>query len=108
MKPIAIALLFCAICIPACEESPPGVEPRLLEGPAEVVAEVESPEFVSKMLGCFSSLGQENATIIEYRDDAPVDAVMVQTVEVCFATHAHVSVGACLRDAMIDAGGVAP
>ncbi len=108
MKPIAIALLFCAICIPACEESPPGVEPRLLEGPAEVVAEVESPEFIGKMLGCFNNQSPATATHVEYRDTPPKDAVMMQTVEVCFASIEHVSVGSCLRDAMLDAGGVSP
>lgn len=106
---ILTTALFCLALTPfacdATEGEPDPISPRLLKGQAEVSLGTESPEFVGKMLGCFVDPLPAAATIIEYRDDEPVDAVMIQTVEVCFATHAHVSVGACLRDAMIEAGG---
>lgn len=111
MQKFITAIMFCAAVAfagDACDEPHDNVEPRFLEGSAEVVVGVESPEFVGKLLGCFSALDQESSTIIEYRDDTPVDAVMIQTVEVCFATHAHVSVGTCVRDAMLEAGGQVP
>lgn len=108
MQKFITAIMFCAAVAfagDACDEPHDNVEPRLLEGPVEVVVGVESPEFVGKLLGCFSELGQETSTIVEYRDSEPEGAVKVQAVEVCFATHAHVDVGACLRDAMLEAGG---
>ena len=111
MRKFLTTILFClaiALANDACDDASEPDEPvslRLLDGPAEVVVGVESPEFVGKLLGCFFDLGQEDSTIIEYRDDDPVGAVKVQALEVCFATHAHVDVGACLRAAMLDAGG---
>ncbi len=104
------AIMFCAALALAGDACEPvdGVEPRLLEGQAEVIVSVESPEFVGKLLGCFSDLGQEDSTIIEYRDDEPEGAVKVQVLEVCFSTHAHIDVGTCVRDAMLEAGGQVP
>lgn len=102
MKNIMPALLFCFL---ACDVTSEPASPRLLEGPPEVSVAVESTEFVGKMLGCFVDAAE---TIIEYRDGEPVDAVMIQPIELCLSTHAHVSVGSCLRDAMIDAGGQVP